>query len=64
MYALIIQEAINSKIVLRFLVVFLALSLVAHEWGYDVTGIIAGLGLGCQAFALAAKDTGGESICG
>ena len=64
-------EAINSKIdskmddilvpfiskVLRFLVIFLALSLVAHEWGYDVTGIIAGLGLGGLAFALAAKDT-------
>ncbi len=64
-------EAINSKIetkmdailipflskVLRFLIIFLALSLVASEWGYDVTGIVAGLGLGGLAFALAAQDT-------
>ncbi|UNC93867.1 mechanosensitive ion channel family protein [Candidatus Contubernalis alkalaceticus] len=64
-------EVINSKIddkmddilipfiskILRFLIIFLAFSLVASEWGYDVTGIIAGLGLGGLAFALAAQDT-------
>lgn len=43
--------------VLRFIIIFLALSLVAYEWGYDVTGFIAGLGLGGLAFALAAQDT-------
>jgi MscS family membrane protein len=30
--------------------------LVAHEWGYDINGFIAGLGLGGLAIALAAKD--------
>ncbi len=64
-------EAINSKInakmddilvpfiskVLRFLVIFLGISLVASETGFNVTGFITGLGLGGLAFALAAQDT-------
>ncbi|WP_066639077.1 mechanosensitive ion channel family protein [Desulfolucanica intricata] len=45
-----------SKI-LRFVTIVLAVSIVAQEWGYDVNGFIAGLGLGGLAFALAAKDT-------
>ena len=40
----------------RFIVIALAIGLVAHEWNYDVNGFIAGLGLGGLAFALAAKD--------
>lgn len=44
-----------SKII-RFLVVAIALMVIAEEWGYDVNGFIAGLGLGGLAFALAAKD--------
>lgn len=40
----------------RFIIVALAIVLFAHEWGYDVNGFVAGLGLGGLAFALAAKD--------
>lgn len=42
--------------VARFIIIALAIVLIAHEWGYDVNGFIAGLGLGGLAFALAAKD--------
>lgn len=42
--------------VLRFIIVALAISIIAKEWGYDVSSFIAGLGLGGLAFALAAKD--------
>jgi MscS family membrane protein len=40
-------------------VVLLAVGLVIiiQEWGYDVSGLVAGLGLGGLAFSLAAKDT-------
>jgi hypothetical protein len=34
----------------------LCFTVVVQEWGYEVTGFIAGLGLGGLAFALAAKD--------
>lgn len=40
----------------RFIIVALAIVLFAHEWGFDVNGFVAGLGLGGLAFALAAKD--------
>lgn len=40
----------------RFIIVVLALMIVAVEWGYDVNGLITGLGLGGLAIALAAKD--------
>lgn len=40
----------------RFVILVLALMIVAVEWGYDVNGLITGLGLGGLAFALAAKD--------
>ncbi len=41
---------------LRLLVLAFALVIIAKEWGYDVNGFVAGLGLGGLAFALAAKD--------
>jgi len=44
-----------SKI-LRFLIFCLALLIVAQEWNYSVSGLLAGLGLGGLAFALAAQD--------
>ncbi|MCF6094770.1 mechanosensitive ion channel family protein [Microaerobacter geothermalis] len=50
--------------VLRFVVVALAISIVAQEWEYDVNGLVAGLGLGGLAFALAAKDTVGNIFGG
>ncbi len=35
----------------------LALVIIIQEWGYDVSGLIAGLGLGGLAISLAAQDT-------
>ncbi len=42
--------------VLRLIIIVLALSVIAEEWGYNVSGFVAGLGLGGLAIALAAKD--------
>lgn len=42
---------------IRSLVAVLGVVILVQEWGYDVGGLIAGLGLGGLAFALAAKDT-------
>lgn len=42
--------------VARFIVLALAIVIIAQEWGYEVNGFIAGLGLGGLAFALAAQD--------
>ncbi len=44
-----------SKI-LRFLVLCLAFLIIAQEWDYSISGLLAGLGLGGLAFALAAQD--------
>lgn len=44
-----------SKMI-RFIIIALAFVVIASDWGYDVNGFIAGLGLGGLAFALAAKD--------
>ena len=44
--------------VLKFLVLILAATMIIQEeWDYDLNSLIAGLGLGGLAFALAAKDT-------
>ncbi len=43
--------------IIKVLIVIIGLVLVAGEWGYDLTAIVAGLGLGGLALALAAKDT-------
>lgn len=45
-----------SKLV-RVAIVVMMLSIVASEWQYNVSGFVAGLGLGGLAFALAAQDT-------
>lgn len=45
------------RVVLRLVIVLVAITVVLQEWGFDVTGLIAGLGLGGLAFSLAAKDT-------
>lgn len=42
--------------VLRFIIIALTITIIAQEWDYDVSGFIAGLGLGGLAFALAAQD--------
>ena len=44
-----------SKI-LRFITIAIALLIVAQEWNFSISGLLAGLGLGGLAFALAAKD--------
>lgn len=44
-----------SKLV-QFVLVAIGILMIAQEFGYDVDGFIAGLGLGGLAFALAAKD--------
>lgn len=45
-----------SKIA-RLVLVLIGLAAIATEWGFDVNGFVAGLGIGGLAFALAAKDT-------
>lgn len=45
---------------LRLIILALALIAIVEEWGYDVGSLIAGLGLGGLAFALAAQDTIGN----
>lgn len=41
----------------KILFVALALLVIVQEWGYDATGLIAGLGVGGLAISLAAQDT-------
>ncbi|WP_168929008.1 mechanosensitive ion channel family protein [Paenibacillus dokdonensis] len=50
--------------VLRFVVFVLIITLVASEWGFSINGVVAGMGLGSLALALAAKDTLGNIIGG
>ncbi len=42
--------------VLKFVIIALAVTVVAQEWNYKIDGVIAGLGLGGLAVSLAAKD--------
>ncbi|MFZ5989746.1 MAG: mechanosensitive ion channel family protein [Bacillota bacterium] len=42
---------------LKVIIVVLGTIVIVQEWEYDVAGLLAGLGLGGLAFALAAKDT-------
>jgi MscS family membrane protein len=41
----------------KLLLIAITVVIVIQEWGYDVSGLVAGLGLGGLAFSLAAKDT-------
>lgn len=41
---------------LRFITIAIALLVIAQEWNFSISGLLAGLGLGGLAFALAAKD--------
>jgi MscS family membrane protein len=43
--------------IVRAVVVILGFAAVVEVWGYNVTGLVAGLGLGGLAFALAAQKT-------
>ncbi|NLX92077.1 MAG: mechanosensitive ion channel family protein [Firmicutes bacterium] len=42
--------------VIKVVIIALALSIIAQELGYEISGLIAGLGLGGLAVALAAQD--------
>lgn len=42
---------------LKVILILIAFTIIAEEWNYDINGLIAGLGLGGLAFALAAKDS-------
>ncbi len=41
----------------KLIIMAIGLVIILQEWGYDVSGLIAGLGLGGLAFSLAAQDT-------
>lgn len=41
----------------KLVIIALGIVIVVQEWGYDVSGLVAGLGLFGLAFSLAAKDT-------
>lgn len=41
---------------IRFVIISISISIIALEFNYDVSGFVAGLGIGGLAFALGAKD--------
>lgn len=49
---------------IRFVIIAISLSVIAQQFGFDVNGFVAGLGLGGLAFALAAKDAIGNLFGG
>ena len=69
-----INEKFNRKIdlilipfisrAIRVIIVAISISIIGQEFDYDVNGLVAGLGLGGLAFALAAKDAVGNLIGG
>ena len=48
--------------ILRVIIVIIAISVVAQEFGFNVSGFVAGLGIGGLAISLAAKDAISEFI--
>jgi MscS family membrane protein len=42
---------------LQFLIVAMLVVIIVQEWGYDVSALVAGLGIGGLAVSLAAQDT-------
>lgn len=52
-----------SKIV-RFFVFLIIVTAVGAEWGFSINGVVAGMGLGSLAVALAAKETLGNILGG
>jgi MscS family membrane protein len=45
------------RVAVRLLIICAGVVIVLQEWGYDVSGLVAGIGLGGLAFSLAAQDT-------
>ncbi|MCM3341222.1 mechanosensitive ion channel family protein [Paenibacillus sp. MER TA 81-3] len=50
--------------ILRIVIVAVAITMISSEWGYSINGLVAGLGLGSLAVAMAAKDTFSNFIAG
>ncbi|WP_338450162.1 mechanosensitive ion channel family protein [Niallia oryzisoli] len=69
-----LNEKMNNKIdlillpfisrTIRVILVAISISIIGQEFDYDVNGLVAGLGLGGLAFALAAKEAVGNLIGG
>ena len=57
-----IDDVLSSflKNALKVVIIVFGIITIIQEWGYDINGLIAGLGLGGLAFALAAQDTVGN----
>lgn len=49
---------------IRVIIIAISISIIGQEFNYDVNGLVAGLGLGGLAFALAAKEAVGNLIGG
>ena len=58
-----LSEALEEKLsrvlvqIIRALIMVLGFAVVLESWGYDVAGLVTGLGIGGLAVALAAQDT-------
>ncbi|WP_108670267.1 mechanosensitive ion channel family protein [Peribacillus acanthi] len=69
-----VNQKINNKIdlillpfisrTIRVILIAISVSIIGQEFDYDVNGLVAGLGLGGLAFALAAKEAVGNLIGG
>ncbi|MFC4802296.1 mechanosensitive ion channel family protein [Neobacillus sp. GCM10023253] len=69
-----VNEKMNNKIdlillpfisrTIRVIIIAISISIIGQEFNYDVNGLVAGLGLGGLAFALAAKEAVGNLIGG
>jgi len=69
-----VNEKLNNKIdkillpfisrTIRVILIAISISIIGQEFDYDVNGLVAGLGLGGLAFALAAKEAVGNLIGG
>lgn len=69
-----VNQQMNNKIdlillpfisrTIRVIIIAISISIIGQEFDYDVNGLVAGLGLGGLAFALAAKEAVGNLIGG
>ncbi|SFA81510.1 MULTISPECIES: mechanosensitive ion channel family protein [unclassified Bacillus (in: firmicutes)] len=69
-----VNQKMNNKIdlillpfisrTIRVILIAISISIIGQEFDYDVNGLVAGLGLGGLAFALAAKEAVGNLIGG
>lgn len=69
-----VNEKMNNKVdlillpfisrTIRVILIAISISIIGQEFDYDVNGLVAGLGLGGLAFALAAKEAVGNLIGG